>query len=230
VRAGNTPNLAGPTSWFDSVIAALRQLGLRLLPIAWRIPRQREDAAEPALESLGAVQIRRAPAACFVGTCVQGELPQARDTALRRLTNYLNGENCSGAVLQGVRPVIQQQIGPLLWRISLQLPGTSDDMVPPSPRAPKVNLWSTQPAWLAVVRMSGRPVYSAVAGGDAMVLNALATTDWVATGAPMLLLHAAGPLRWFSRRFEVAVPVAPRRRDEAPYNADTSVVEHLWAG
>ncbi len=169
------------------------------------------------------------PAACFVGTCVHGEPTAARDTALRRLINYLNGDNRGGVVLQAVRPVIQQPLGPLRWRISVRLPMVPDDGVPPAPRAPKVKLWSTQPGWLAIVRMSGRPAYGTVASGDAMMLDAIANTEWVATGAPMIRLHASGPLQWGTGSFEVAVPVAPRCHDVARYNADLSIVERLPA-
>jgi len=88
----------------------------------------------------------------------------------------------------------------------------TDEHIAPPPRAPKVKLWSVQSGWLAVLRMSGRPAYGAVAGGDAMVLNAIADTEWVATGAPMIRLHKSGPAQWFIGGFEVAVPVAPRVR------------------
>ena len=228
--AGNAANGVARTSCSDSVIAALRQLCLRLLPIAWRIPRRRDASDELFIASLGSVEIRCMPAGCFVGTCVNGEPAQARETALKRLTNYLNGDNRGGVVLRAERPVIQQQLGPRLWRISVRLPMVPDDRIAPPPRAPKVKLWSVQTGWLAVVRMSGRPAYSAVAGGDAMVLDAIADTEWVATGAPRIRLHASGPMQWFTGGFEVAVPVAPRCHDEVHYNADFSIVERLPAG
>jgi len=47
----------------------------------------------------------------YVGTCVHGEPAQALQTALRRLTSYLNGDNRGGAILRAERPVIQQQLG-----------------------------------------------------------------------------------------------------------------------
>ncbi len=136
-RDGNTAHASTTwTSWFDIVIAALRHRCLRLLPVAWRIPRRAAASDELAIASLGSVEIRRVPAACFVGTCVHGEPARARETALRRLTNYLNGDNRQGAVLRAERPVIQQQLEPLLWRISVQLPMVSDDRIAPAPRAP----------------------------------------------------------------------------------------------
>jgi hypothetical protein len=170
------------------------------------------------------------PQACFVGTCVLGEPSQARETAMRRLTNYLNGENGGGVVLQAERPVIQQQVGPRLWRISVRLSIVPDDLVALTPRAPKVQLWSVQPGWLAVVRMSERPAITAVAKGDAMVLDAIANTDWVATGSPMIRLHLPAPMRWLRRGFEVGVPVVPCRHDDMQSGADLAIVEHLPAG
>ena len=225
-RVGNTTNDVARTSWFGVVIAALRQRGLRLLPVAWRIPRQRAPSDEAAVASVGSVEIRRMPAACFVGTCVHGEPAQARHTGLQRLTRYLNGENRGSVLLRAERPVIQQQLGPRLWRISVRLPMVGDIMAP-TPRAPKVTLWSVPPGWLAVVRMSGRGAHSAVASCDARVLDAIANTDWVATGTPMIRLHASGPVQWITGGFEVAVPVAPRCHGDV--RSDTDFLEQRFA-
>ena len=62
--------------------------------------------------------------------------------------------------------------------------------------------------WLIGVRLA--KAGGSVTGGDAIILNAIDSTDWIATGSPMIRLHARGPLRWFASGFEVAVPVAPR--------------------
>jgi hypothetical protein len=215
-------------TWFGHVIAALRQRGLRLLPVVWRLPRRRVASDEAAIASLGSVEIRRMPAAWFVGTCVHGEPAQAHDTGLQRLIGYLNGENHGSAVLQAERPVIQQQLGPQLWRISVRLVG--DDAIAPAPHAPKVKLWSVPPGWLAVLRMAGSAVHGAVASGDARVLDAIANTDWVATGTPMIRLHASGPVQWVRGGFEVAVPVAPRGHDDLRCNTDFAIEERLPAG
>jgi hypothetical protein len=225
---GNATNNVARTSWFGVVIAVLRQRGLRLLPVFWRIPRQRKPLDEAAIASLGSVEIRRMPAACFVGTCVHGEQAQARDTGLQRLRRYLNGENRGSVVLRAERPVIQQQLGPQLWRISVRMVG--DDVIAPAPRAPKVKLWSMPPGWLAIVRMSGRAIYSAVASGDARVLDAIANADWVATGTPMIRLQASGPMQWITGGFEVAVPVAPHCHGDMRSNTDFAIEERLPAG
>jgi len=227
-RVGNATNDLARTSWFGVVIAALRQRGLRLLPVAWRIPRRRAPSDDAAIASLGSVEIHRMPAACFVGTCVHGEPAQARDTGLQRLTSYLNGENRGSVVLRAERPVIQQQLGPQLWGISVRL--VRDDVIAPAPRAPKVKLWSVPAGWLAVVRMSGRAAYSAVASGDARVLDAIANTNWVATGTPMMRLHAPGPVQWLTGGFEVAVPVAPRCHDDMRCYTDFAIEERSPAG
>jgi len=229
-HVANVTNVIARLCWFDIVIAALRQRWLRLQPVAWRIRRRREATDETAIATLGSVEIRRMPPACFAGTCVQGEPAQARETALRRLTNYLNGDNRSSAILRAERPVIQQQLGPRLWRFSVRLSMIPDDLVAPAPRAPKVKLWSMDPGWIAVVRISGRPNYGAVTNGDAMVLDAIANTEWVATRAPMIRLDASGSVRWFTGGFEVVVPVTPRCCDDAQHNTTSSIEEHLPAG
>jgi SOUL heme-binding protein len=217
-------------AWSAIVIAALRKRCISLLPVAWRIPRWHEAHGEPVVDSLGPVEIGHVPAAGFVGTCVHGEPANARHTGLQRLTGYLNGDNSGGAVLRAEGPVIQQQLGPQLWLISVRLPMVRDDAIAPAPRAPKVKLWPEQPGWLAVVRMSGRPAHDAVAAGDAMVLDAIANTDWVATGAPMVRLRASRSVQWFASSFEVAVPVVPRCHDHGQFTAALSTVEHLPAG
>ncbi len=228
-RVGITTPGPPKMHWFAIVIAALRQRCLRLLPLGWRIPRRREVSDERVIASFGSVTIRRMPAALFVGTCVHGEPAQARDKALQRLTDYLNGDNHLGVVPQAELPVIQQQLGPQLWRFSVRLQLRPADAIAPPPRAPKVKLWSTQPECMAVVRMHGRPAYGAVSSGDAMVLNAIASTDWTATGAAMTRLYAAGPVRWFRAGFEVVVPVVSRCRNDVQYNAAASVGERLPA-
>jgi hypothetical protein len=63
---------------------------------------------------------------------------------------------------------------------------------------------------LAVLQVAGRPAYSSITGGDAIILNAIDNTDWIATGSPMIRLHARGPFHWFASGFEVAVPVGAR--------------------
>jgi hypothetical protein len=69
-----------------------------------------------------------------------------------------------------------------------------------------------------------------VAGGDAIVLGAIANLEWVATGAPMIDLHASGPVRWYIGGFEVAVPVTSRHcHNDAQSNVGSPVAEHLPA-
>jgi hypothetical protein len=67
-----------------------------------------------------------------------------------------------------------------------------------------------QVEFLAVKRMSGRPAHDMIAGADASLLDAIASSNWAATGAPMIRFHSAGPFRWLKGGFEVAMPVAPR--------------------
>jgi hypothetical protein len=141
---------------------------------------------------------------------VKGELAQARETAMRRLAKYTHGYNRSSAILGTVRPIVQQQQAPGRWLIGVRLTEVADALAAPPPCAPKVKLVSRETETLAVVRVAGRPVHGSITGGDAIILNAIDDTDWIATGCPMIRLHARGPLAWFARGFEVAVPVAAR--------------------
>jgi hypothetical protein len=146
-----------------------------------------------------------------VQTCVKGEPAQARETALRRLAEYTHGNNRSGAVLGTVRPIMQQQQAPGRWLIGVRLTGAADALAASAPCVPKIKLVSRETETLAVVRVAGRPMHRSIASGDAIILNAVNDTGWIAIGSPMIRLHARGPLAWLARGFEVAVPVVARR-------------------
>ena len=191
--------------------AALVWFCLKVLPVNWLVPRWRAVPGESVVASRGSVEIRRIPAGCVVQTCVKGEPAQARETALRRLAKYTHGNNRSMAILDTVRPVMQQQQAPGRWLIGVRLANVGDSLIAPAPCEPKVKLVSRDAEMLAVVRVGGRPTRGSIASGDAIILNAIDGTDWIATGSPLIRLHARGPLPWLARGFEVAVPVAPRR-------------------
>lgn len=192
------------------LFAALLRFCSRVIPANWLVPRWRAAPGETVIASRGSVEIRQIPAGCIVQTCVKGEPAQARETALRRLAKYTHGNNRSGTILDTVRPVMQQQQAPGRWLIGVRLAKAGDALTAPAPCVPKVKLVSRESEMLAVVRVPGRPTHGSVAGGDAIILNAIDSTGWIATGSPMIRLHARGPLRWFASGFEVAVPVAPR--------------------
>lgn len=125
-------------------------------------------------------------------TSVKGELAQARETAMRRLVKYTDGYNRRGAVLSMVRPIGQQQQAPGNWLIGVRLTETVDARAAPAPCAPKVKLVSRGTETLAVVRVAGRPMHRLIAVGDAITLNAIDDTDWIAAGSPVIRLHARG--------------------------------------
>jgi hypothetical protein len=205
--AKDAPGRPGPGA---VLIAGLWRVCSKVLPSNWLIPRWRAASCETVIASRGSVGIHQIPAGWIAQTCVKGDPAQARETALRRLAKYTHGNNRSGAILNTVRPVMQQQQAPGRWLIGVRLAGNGDALAAPAPCAPKVKLVSREAATLAVVRVAGRPTHGSIAGGDAIILDALDGTDWIATGSPMIRLHARGPLQWFSGGFEVAVPVAAR--------------------
>ena len=190
--------------------AGLLRFCLKVLPANWLVPRWRAVPGESVVASRGSVEIRQIPAGCVAQTCVKGEPAQARETALRRLAKYTHGNNRSSAILDTVRPVMQRQQAPGRWLIGVRLAKFDDTLTAPAPCEPKVKLISRAPEMLAVVRVAGRPAHGSVTAGDAIILNAIDGTDWIATGSPMIRLHARGPLPWLGSGFEVAVPVAPR--------------------
>jgi hypothetical protein len=190
--------------------AGLLRFCLKVLPANWLVPRWRTAPGESVIAACGSVEIRQIPAGCVAQTCVKGEPAQARETALRRLAKYTHGNNRSGAILDTVRPVMQQQQAPGRWLIGVRLGKPGDPFAAPVPWEPKVKLLSRAPEMLAVVRVAGRPAHGSINAGDAIILNAIDGTDWIATGSPMIRLHARGPLPWRGSGFEVAVPVARR--------------------
>jgi hypothetical protein len=190
--------------------AGLLRLCLKVLPANWLVPRWRAAPVESVIASRGSVEIRQIPAGCVAQTCVKGEPAKARETALRRLAKYTHGNNWSSAIFGTVRPVMQQEQAPGRWLIGVRLAKFGDTLTAPAPCEPKVKLISRAPEMLAVVRVAGRPAHGSINAGDAIILNAIDGTDWIATGSPMIRLHVRGPLQWLGSSFEVAVPVAPR--------------------
>ena len=190
------------------LVFALARGFSRLVPACWVIPGRSNASIETIVASLGSVEIRCIPAGCMAQTCVKGDPAQARETALRRLTRYARGDNLGGIKLAIARPVVQQQVAPGRWRVSARLASIDAAATAPMARSPKVKVISSGAELLAVVRMRGHPRHDRVAGGDSVILTAIANTEWIATGAPTIRLHKRGP--WFGRGFEVAVPVSAR--------------------
>src|SRR5665213_3186858 len=164
----------------ELLIAGLLRVCGRVLPANWLIPRWRAATGETVIASHGSVEIRQIPAGCIVQTCVKGEPAQARETALRRLAKYTQGYNRSDAILGTVRPVMQQQQAPGRWLIGVRLAKAGDAFTAPAPSAPKVKLVSREAEMLAIVRVAGCPTHDSITGGDAIILNAIDSTDWIA--------------------------------------------------
>jgi hypothetical protein len=192
-----------------AMIAALS----RLIPAEWLMLRWRETPGETIVATHGLVEIRRMPTCRVVQTCAKGDAAQSRETGLRRLVSYLNGENRDAVALAGSRPIIQQQIGARRWLISVVLPATGDDQPAPSPLARKVKVVPLESETFAIVRVSGRPSLERIARGDMIVLDAIANSNWIAAGVARIRLHAPGALLRITGGFEVAVPVVKRMRD-----------------
>jgi hypothetical protein len=192
-----------------ATIAALS----RLVPPEWQTLRWREMPGETIVATHGLVEIRRVPACRMVQTCAKGDAAQSRETGLRRLVSYLNGGNGDGVVLAAFRPITQQQIGARRWLISVGLREAGDGLRAPSPLARKVKVVPLACETIAVVRVSGLPTFDRVAGGDMIVLDAIANSNWVATGAVRIRLRVPGALLRVTGGFEVAVPVVERVRD-----------------
>jgi hypothetical protein len=205
---------ASRSAWLGAAIqAVVKKYDSRLIPASRRIRRPREPSDEVILARIGAVEIRQMPSACVAWTCVNGEPAQARETALKRLVDYLDRNNLDFVRMHAERPIIQQQLGPRRWRIGVRLSTFQAAAEAPTPRAPKVKVQTVEPEFLAVVRVTGRWGYHKVSSADTIVLDAITNSEWLATGAPVIRLHGSGPLGALIGGFEVAVPVVPRHRE-----------------
>ena len=176
----------------------------------WLLFRSSETADELIVAYHGPEEIRRTLAGWALETCVKGEPDLARATALRRLSNYVNGKNRGSTRLCVARPLVQSVESRGRWRIHVALPGVDSDFVIAARRNGKVRLRAMDSATLAVIRVPGRPTPLAIQHAETAIRHAIAPTRWEATGSAMLRLHALPAVLPFLGRFEVAVPVVER--------------------
>ena len=191
----------------SGLVARLLEWLPRLLPPFWPALRLDEASPETIIARYGAVEVRQTHAGFSVQTCVKGVPDQARATALRRLANYLGGKNRNGSRLRGAGPLVQKEAAPGRWLVSVGLPGVEDAFVAAVSRNGKVRICQAQPEAIAVARLSGRPTPQAILRGDAMIRAALAGTEWLSIGKPMIRMDAPPSILPFVGHFEVALPV-----------------------
>ena len=197
------------------LIAWLRGRLRKLLHPNWLLSSSNDTADELIVARHGPVEIRRTLAGWSLETCVKGEADRARATALRRLTNYVDGKNRSSTPLCAARPLVQTEVSMYRWRISVALPGVDSDFVAASGRKGRVRLRTLDSETLAVIRVPGRPTKLAIQHAETAIRHAIAPTDWEATGGAMLRLHSLPAVLPFLGRFEVALPVVEREHGSA---------------
>ena len=122
------------------LIARLGAKVRRLLNPNWLLFRSGKTTDELIVARHGPVEIRRTLAGWSLETCVKGEPDRARATALRRLSNYVDGKNRSSTRLCAARPLVQTEESMDRWRISVALPGVDSDFVTASGRNGRVRL------------------------------------------------------------------------------------------
>jgi SOUL heme-binding protein len=183
----------------------------KLLPPDWRLFWSSGVPDESVVERHGTIEIRHVPTGFAAETCVKGDPDAARETALRRLANYLGGANRSGRRLRSHRPVTQRPDAPGRWRARISLPGVTSELAAAVARNGKIRIRAVAPETLAVVRLAGRPSYRLLGQGEAMILATIAATAWVPIGAAMIRLHTPPRRRILGGWFEVALPVSALR-------------------
>jgi hypothetical protein len=191
----------------------------RLLPRDWRVLQWSMETDEVAVESLGPVDIRQAPAGCIAQTCVAGDMDAARGVALAQLGQYVSGDNRDGVALDAERPVVQQRNATGEWLVSVRLPAIQDAAAAPTPRGSRLWIVPQEPATLAVIKLDGGPCELAIARAEAAVAAALEHTRWLASGPASVRIHAPGSLLPFADSCELAIPVVERACSAALPNA-----------
>jgi hypothetical protein len=212
------PSCAVMTNWFAKYGAAAGPRGntgfvARLFAPRWSLLRLDAVLPETIVSRHGVVEIRETDAGLSVQTCVKGEPDRARATALQRITDYLAGSDRIGIKLRAVGPLVQREEASGRWLVRVGLPSVDDACVAAHSRNGKVRIRPVQSEVLAVLRMSGRLAPEAIARADAAIRAALAGTVWTPTDRPMIRLYRPPSMAPFANRFEVAVPIARRRRD-----------------
>lgn len=213
-EAGSTPAAADepPERGRSARWWIANHLGRFARPIfaGWRIPRWRRASGERLVATFGSVEIRQTSAARVAQTCVKGDAAQARATALRRLAKYASGDNRGAVALCVERPVMQQQIEPRRWLVSVRLSNEGNPRSAPVPMASKIQVVAWEPETLAVPRMDGRPSHDLISFGDAIILDAISCSAWAAVGSARIRLHVPRYFPWLVGGFEVVVPVTAR--------------------
>ncbi len=187
--------------------AGLARLLGRLLPVDRLLLRRSALPKEPVLATLGQVELRRTRAGFVARTAVKGEHDAALQTAMRRLADYTGGYNSAGLAVRTARPVMQLRGAPGAWVVQIGLPGVYAASAAPLPCSGKVRIMGEPSETLAVIRLSGRAPPDALARGEAVILAAIAGSEWVPCGPAMLRFHAPPGLLPCTGGFEVAIAV-----------------------
>jgi hypothetical protein len=218
------PGLAG------DLIARIGERVRRLVNPGWLLFQSSETAEEMLIARLGRVEIHRTTGGWSLETCVKGEPTRARETALRRLGNYVSGGNRSRMRLHAARPLVQAEEATGRWRIRVAVPGVDSSLVATTGRNGKVRFCATAAETLAVIRVPGRPTPLAVQHAETAIRHAIAPSRWEATAGAILRLYTL-PAVPFLGRFEVALPVIERPTQSAmPAWMRHAVFGHSAAG
>ena len=197
-------------------IARLLERFPRLFPPHWPLLRFGETSPETVVSRHGAVEIRRTRAGLSAQTRVKGEFSQARGTALRRLAIYVGGGNRGGKQLRIMRPVVQRLDAPGRWQVCIGIDDSPSALLMAASPQGRVRIRAVPSEILAVLRLTGCPSPLAIERGAATIIDAIANTEWMAAGEPMIRLHRPPAILPFANRFEVAMSLTNRR-----YNASS---------
>jgi hypothetical protein len=211
------------------VVAALGSLALAGCSVVG-IRSGTEEPSYTTLAETPAFEVRRYGDRVAADTLVDADPEAARNVGFRRLAGYIFGDNRASEKIAMTAPVEQAGGGeaeaadgegeriamtaPVAqaeaeggWRIRFFLPEGYTAEGAPVPTDPQVTITTVPGETVAVRRFSGSRSAEAVADETNALLDAVADSDWRATGAPVAWFYDPPWTLPPMRRNEVAVPV-----------------------
>ena len=184
--------------------------------------REAEEPHYDVVGRAGQVEIRQYPPRIAAEATVDGSEMQARSTGFRRLAGYIFGANSTSASVAMTAPVAQSRTiamtAPVAqsrqdgggWTIRFFMPAKYTMGTLPRPNDAAVKLVQVPAETMAVLRFSGSTAPQAVAEHGKLLMDAVATSAWTATGCPVAWFYDPPWTLPPFRRNEVAVPVVAK--------------------
>lgn len=179
----------------------------RCLPPGWFLLRDGHGRAETLLATDGRLELRQVPGGVVALTAVKGTAAAALQTGLRRLDDYVAGQNGPNVAVKAAHPVVLRPASHGRWFVEIGLAGLADAAAAPAPRNRKVRIRAAAPETVAIMRIPRYLPQQGVARAEDEIHAILARRGWRTTGPAMLRLRSPLALLPLLGRCELALPV-----------------------